>query len=124
MIRDCGDILDRASIAKLKAERIGESECLREWAVFEKELNSQIDKHKDIPIRMFFNLLLKINSMIWGLESDLRLGKLDGALNEVGRRAIEIREHNNIRVQTKNIINNLLGEGFEDIKKQHGSSND
>jgi hypothetical protein len=124
MYRECSDILDRASIAKLKSQKIGLEENKREWEAFNKELNILIDKHQTTPILMFFDLLYKINSMIWELEFDLRKGSLDGALSEVGRRAIEIREHNNLRVQTKNIINILLNEGFLDIKRDHISSNE
>jgi len=119
MLRDAGDIIDRASIAKLKATRIGEKENQREWYAFEEELQLLVNKYPKMCIAMFFELLFKINAMIWDLEADLRQGKLDGALSEVGRRAIAIREHNNLRVQTKNIINNLLNEGFLDIKKSH-----
>ncbi len=57
--------------------------------------------------------------MIWDLEADLRQGKLDGALSEVGRRAIKIREHNKLRVEVKNIINLLANEGYQDVKQNH-----
>jgi hypothetical protein len=117
--RDSGDILDRASIAYLKSERIGKDESKKEWEAFVLEIEILKEKHIDIPIEMFFQLLIKINSMIWDLEADVRLGKLDGALSEVGRRAIEIREHNSLRVQVKNIINKLVDEGFQDLKKDH-----
>ena len=121
MQRDCGDIIDRSTIAKLKAERIKEDESIKEWECFSGEISILQKKYPHIPMQMFFDLLLKVNSMIWDLESDLRLGKLDGALSEVGRRAIEIREHNSLRVQVKNILNKLVGEGFQDIKKDHVS---
>jgi len=124
MERDPGDICDRASIAKLKAHRIAQEESIREWKAFEQELIILIAKYPTICIMMFFELLYKINAMIWDLESDLRLGKLDGALSEVGRRAIDIREHNNLRVQIKNILNTLVGEGFLDIKKEHISGDE
>jgi hypothetical protein len=124
MERDPADIIDRAVIAKLKSERICLDESKKEWSAFEKELDILKNKYTTIPIDMFFDLLLKINSMIWSLESDVRQGKLDGALSEVGRRAIEIREHNNLRVQTKNILNKLCNAGFMDIKKEHISSNE
>jgi len=116
MFRDTGDILDRGSIAKLKSERIQVTE---EWEAFSVEIEILIDNHPDVPIKNLFDLLYKINAMIWDLESDLRKGKLDGALTEVGLRAISIREHNNLRVQVKNIANFLTKEGFQDIKKDH-----
>ncbi len=119
LARDAGDIIDRYSIARLKGERIGNKENKREYEAFGLTVNKLISLHPDIPLLMFSSLLYKINTMIWDLESDLRQGKLDGALSEVGRRAIAIREHNNLRVQTKNIINSLLGEGFQDTKQNH-----
>lgn len=111
MKRDLGDIIDRASIACLKAERIKEPECIREWEYFKKYV-----KKKHI---MFFDLMKSINTMVWDLEADIRQKKLDGALSEVGRRAIEIREHNHLRVQLKNIINTIYKQGFLDIKRNH-----
>lgn len=120
-----GDILDRASIARLKHERIREEETHREWKVFQEELNISINRYKIIiPVNMFFDLLYKINAMIWELESDLRQGKLDGVLSEVGRRAIEIRKLNSLRVSVKNIVNTVVKEGFIDIKSNHLSQNE
>lgn len=111
MKRDLGDIIDRASIACLKADRIKDKECVREWEYFKKYLRN---KHS-----RFFNLMKSINAMVWDLEADIRQGKLDGALSEVGRRAIEIRKLNSLRVQLKNIINAVVHEGFIDVKKDH-----
>lgn len=122
MLRDPADILDRASIAFLKYDRIGEPDNIKEWEFFQPEIKELSKQYPDLQIDLFFELLLKINKMIWALESDLRQGKLDGVLSEVGRRAIEIREHNNLRVQVKNIINSLTKQGFLDIKKDHISS--
>ena len=121
MERDVADIIDRASIACLKAEKIREDESIREWKTFSEEIKTLEIKYPKIPIDRFFQFLIKINDMIWKLESDVRQGKLDGALSEVGRRAIEIREHNNLRIQVKNIINTLCDTGFMDIKRDHGS---
>ena len=122
MLRDVADIIDRFTIAKLKFDKIGLEENKKEYEAFRLALEKIKTQHPNVPIEMFSKLLFKINAMIWALESDLRKGKLDGALSEVGRRAIEIREHNNLRVQVKNIINFILHEGFQDIKKQHISS--
>ena len=119
MERDAGDILDRYSIARLKFERIGVEENKKEYDAFSPEVKKLQEKYLSIPIEMFAELLYKINAMIWDLEADLRQGKLDGALSEVGRRAIGIREHNTLRVHVKNILNTCVQEGFIDVKKQH-----
>ena len=67
-------------------------------------------------------MLYDINAFIWEKESDMRQGKLDGVLHEVGLRAIEIRKLNNIRVGIKNLINKLTNSGFIDIKSDHLSA--
>lgn len=119
IFRDVGDVIDRWSISKLKAERIGNKENIREYQSFEEGRKYLQKKYLNMYIDDFFKHIYNINVMIWDLEADLRQGKLDGVLSEVGRRAIEIREHNNLRVQVKNIINKLTHTGFQDIKKNH-----
>lgn len=119
MERDVGDVLDRSAISKLKYERIGNEENIREYKTFNEEIERLKDKYTNIPINDFYELLLKINDLIWSLEADLRKGKLDGALSEVGYRAIKIRENNSLRVKVKNIVNKLTDTGFQDLKRQH-----
>jgi hypothetical protein len=66
--------------------------------------------------------LYSVNGRIWDLESDIRKGK-EGelGLEEVGRRALLIRDWNHIRIGLKNIIAERLGEEIE-IKGNHASS--
>ncbi len=110
-----GDIADRYSICKLKNERLNLS---NETEI--SELISEINNYDNIE--PFIDRLYKINGNIWDLESDIRkknehiLG-----LEEVGRRAIKIRELNNIRVEIKNEINSIYNEGFIEVKMNHGS---
>ena len=128
MERDLGDILDRQSIAKLKAERIGLDENIREYEAF---LN-RVPAHYDFDIEMFFKLILKLNGFIWDLESALKSGKdnlkephylfsnnNDPQLIQIGIISILIRNINSVRVDVKNIVNNLAKEGFTDVKKNH-----
>ena len=66
--------------------------------------------------------MIEINGKIWDLESDIRKGKeQELGLEEVGRRSIQIRGFNKIRVGYKNEMVNLYSEGFEDIKMNHAS---
>ena len=117
-----GEILDRYSIAVLKKERanadneIELNDLSREIEVY-KQKDSEFINHK-------INQLIEINGMIWDLESDIRKGK-EGelGLEEVGRRAIKIREFNKIRVGYKNDVVEVFGEGYKDIKMNHASSN-
>ena len=128
MERDLGDILDRQSIAKLKAERIGLDENIREYEAF----SNRVPANYDFNIEMFFKLILKLNGFIWDLESALKSGKdnlkephylfsnnNDPQLIQIGIISILIRNINSVRVDIKNIVNNLAKEGFTDVKKNH-----
>jgi molecular chaperone DnaK (HSP70) len=132
MQRDIGDILDRASIASLKAERIKAPESIEEWEAFKKEIADLDDKMKQHDVMQWLAHLKSINSAIWKLESQLKSGKevlpnglwLDDpanqeALSKIGRTTILIREFNGIRVGFKNIINQITKSGYQDIKQDH-----
>lgn len=111
-----GDILDRLSICHLKADRAG-VDCLAEIS----ELSNAFAP--DERINACLGHLFLVNGAIWTLESDLRKGK-EGelGLEEVGRRAIQIRNWNSLRVFLKNQINVEYSSGFPEIKKDHASA--
>jgi hypothetical protein len=115
------EILDRMSILKLKIERIGEPHLNEEYSEYEKAL--QYFKEKGIDIREeWLSKLYNINGQIWDLESDIRKGKENElGLDEVGRRAIIIRELNKKRISLKNQIVEESGHGFKDVKMNHAS---
>lgn len=115
------EILDRYSIAILKKQR---ANAENEQEII--DLSHEIFKnnyHREF-IQDKIEKLTEINGKIWDLESDIRKGK-EGelGLEEVGRRAIQIREFNKIRVGYKNEVVELFGEGYKDIKMNHASSN-
>ncbi len=115
------EILDRLSILKLKIERIGEPHLQKELEEYERALDDF--KAREIFINENWLVdLYNLNSQIWDLESDIRKGK-EGelGLEEVGRRAIEIRNINNKRVAVKNKIVEKTGLGFKDVKMNHAS---
>lgn len=121
MERDAGDIIDRWAIAKLKAERIAADESKKEYLWFCEGIGELEIKYPEMNWNLYKQEILKIHSKIWNLESGIRQGKMDNDLREVGRRAISIRNWNRKRVALKNEINLKTGEGFQDIKKDHGS---
>ena len=134
MQRDCGDLIDRWSIAKLKSERIGSEDSINEFNAFNKELSTLKSKNH-IAWQLFTDEMLIINSTIWMLESSMKSGKeilpnstfLDDEKNievlaGIGKNAILIRNVNSFRVGLKNIINSIVGEGFIDAKQDHMSS--
>lgn len=69
-----------------------------------------------------WNKMLEANGNIWTLESDIRQGK-EGelGLEEVGRRALAIRDLNAGRIKVKNELNEHFKEGFIELKVNHAS---
>ena len=121
MKMNIGEVVDRLSILFHKVDKIGD-ECYEEFYAYAKEvlLNCETDNAKDVIDAL--RELYKINGLIWALESDIRKGK-EGqlGLEEVGRRALEIRNYNQKRVEIKNKIAGELGH-FKDVKIDHASS--
>jgi len=117
------EILDRYSIGVLKKERL-QADNEKELTDLEVVINNYREKNCDF-INEYIKLLVDINGKIWDLESDIRKGK-EGelGLEEVGRRAIKIRENNKIRVSYKNKIVEVFGEGYKDVKMNHVSSDE
>ena len=110
------EIADRYSITMLKNERIENIDLSSELEVYKKEL----EKYDGVD--EYISRLYKVNGEIWDLESDIRKGKENIlGLEEVGRRAILIREKNKIRVGIKNQMVEVYEEGFKDIKMNHAS---
>jgi hypothetical protein len=110
-----GDIVDRYSICKLKSERLGLDNT--------KELNDlKFEMNQYEGIDSYVDKLYEVNGNIWNLESDIRRGNENIlGLEEVGRRSIQIRELNNVRVSYKNEANSKFGEGYIEVKMNHGS---
>lgn len=110
------EIADRYSICLLKSIRTDEN-MDDELRLYGEELNKYNNMEE------YTDRLYEINGDIWELESDIRKGReKELGLEEVGRRAIEIRNKNRIRVAIKNEIVDKYGEGFRDIKVNHCSS--
>jgi hypothetical protein len=115
-----GDLADRLSILTLKVERIPNGA-----ETFRAELNAVAAAFQSLAARQscqdqmaeLERQLYVINGQIWDLESDIRMGK-DGmlGLEEVGRRAILIRNTNEMRIKIKNEINRISRTGFQESK--------
>jgi hypothetical protein len=114
------EIVDRLSIVRLKKERIGGTQFEDEYRILDDELRRfQDDTGTDLTT--IFHHLYRTNGQIWDLEADIRRGKEgDIGLEEVGRRALEIRNLNKVRIAYKNEITTETG-GFLEIKGGHAS---
>ena len=65
-------------------------------------------------------LFFPIRNQIWNLEAELKTGReTELALEEIGRRAIAIRDHNNTRIALKNTMAEKLNCPVREIKKEH-----
>lgn len=112
-----GDVIDRWTIAYLKQIRGGVNTTDEQYAYQDycAEYNQKI-------IVEAFKQLFQHNGDIWSLESDIRKGKeSELGLEEVGRRALQIRDHNKLRIKVKNELNQIFNEGFEEVKVDHAS---
>ena len=115
-----GELADRLSILRLKCERLPdgtpfEQERLAYACAFTAgaaKCSAQLNSLSNAMERLY-----EVNGLIWNLESDIRMGK-EGllGLEEVGRRAIAIRDINESRVKLKNKINELSGTGWQESK--------
>lgn len=113
------ELLDRWSILKLKIERIKEPHLNLEMEAYQKALDEFEEKGIEIK-KKWLDELYDLNKQIWDLESDIRNGKEEElGLEEVGRRAILIRETNKKRITVKNKIVEESGHGFKDVKMNH-----
>ena len=64
-----------------------------------------------------------VNNKIWHLENEIRhMKELRLPLNEIGRRALMIRDLNKERVAYKNAIDDISEEFFGDLKVDHASA--
>lgn len=116
------EVLDRLSILRLKVERINEPHLKKELDAFNKTVDEFKNRGINIKVEWVASLY-QINAKIWDLEADIRKGK-EGelGLEEVGRRAILIRDLNRERVSLKNKIIDETGIGFKDVKVNHASA--
>lgn len=115
------EVIDRFTIVRLKMERIKTEDKRDEYEHYKKVIEDYRKKGFDIK-QEWIDRLYEANARIWDLEYDIRRGK-EGelGLEEVGRRAIKIREINKIRISIKNEIVEVTGSGFKDIKMNHAS---
>lgn len=119
------DIFDRFTILRLKKERLGRNKVLnKQFSEYEKELNKilkKLDTENLEKAQKFLGELLEINKSIWDLEHEIRAGLEEKiTLEEIGRRALLIRNHNGLRGKVKNKICEFFEQRqYLDVKVDH-----
>ena len=108
------ELVDRLAIAEIKFKRTKANEEELLWYMNEAiriDLTEIVDEYEDLK---------RIHDEIWELESELKTGReAELSLEEIGRRAIAIRDHNNKRVKLKNVMAEKLNCPVREIKQDH-----
>lgn len=112
------ELMDRLCIARIKWEKTQANKEELEW--YEREW----EKFSSTPeLEEHIASLTLIHKEIWNLEWQLKSGvEHQLSLEEIGRRAIAIRDWNNKRLVVKNSAASLLDCPVREIKHNHLSA--
>jgi hypothetical protein len=111
------ELLDRLIIAKIKLDKTNANHD--EYAYYQ----TQAEQFDLAPVQNLLDELEHIHRTIWSLESELKSGVEDQlSLEEIGRRAIAIRNQNNLRIKIKNQLAEQLNCTVREIKQDHLST--
>ena len=109
-----GELIDRYIIAIIKFEKTGLNTVELEWY---KERVDPLDLN---DIKVEIEELKQAHLNIWRMESSLRSGlEEDVGLEEIGRRAVKIRDYNAKRVIAKNKISRKMSCPVVEYKQDH-----
>jgi hypothetical protein len=116
------EIIDRLSILDLKRSRLPADAATEAYATLLRTAAFTESALPQQQIRAWYDMLSEVNGRIWDLEAYIRAGR-DGelGLEEIGRRALTIREINGERVGVKAAIAEAIGEPV-DVKVDHASA--
>ena len=110
------ELIDRLCIARVKHARTNGANQV--------ELDWYEDKFQQLPqspeLYEAIQAMTDIHHAIWDLEWQLKSGVEQMlSLQEIGRRAIAIRDFNNRRIAYKNSVARILGHPVIEIKQDH-----
>ncbi len=117
------EALDRLTILTLKRGRLRDEKdrpvVEKEYAFYKKVVDSYRDQDGIDIKEKWVEDLKDINSKCWDGEAAVRLGRTNGlSLEEVGRRAILLRDGNKVRIAFKKRIAEEAGLDFYEIKTE------
>lgn len=108
------ELVDRFVIAKVKWNRTQQNAEELQW------YQKQIELFDITKISQHLAELEVIHNAIWNLEAELKSNQEKNlSLEEIGKRAIEIRNLNNQRIKLKNQTAELLNCNVREIKQDH-----
>lgn len=113
-----GDVVDKQTILTMKIF-FGDEESISEHRFLEQGMKAYGVDGKVITNVIRLTLM---NRLIWEQENELRNGgESKFTLEEIGRRAIKIRDYNKKRIEYKNLLTSMK-RGFTEKKVQHRSA--
>lgn len=108
------ELFDRLAVAQVKWNKTKANHAELAW------YSSQVHAHDLQLVQTLFDELKNIHYKIWELEFDLKTGQEQHlSLDEIGRRALAVRDWNAKRITCKNKIAELLECPVREIKKDH-----
>lgn len=108
------ELFDRLAIAEVKWERTKSNQEELNWYA------NQAEKIDFGLIKPLFESLKEAHNQIWDLEFELKTGvEQNLSLEEIGRRAIKVRDLNAKRISIKNQIAEILECPVREIKRDH-----
>jgi len=117
------DVIDRYCITFLKYSRVSSVEFEKELSTLRQEFSNYFGR-KRAKIWEFVNKLYDIHSELWDTEASIRAAKEeDLGLEEVGRRALKVRDLNRERQRVKNEVIDYFNEGYKDCKVNYAGGN-
>jgi transposase len=119
------ELIDRLCIARVKYQRTtgGNQDELDWYEDRYRELIQSLTAEQLDRLNKDIEEITKIHNQIWNLEWQLKSGVEHLLpLDEIGRRAIAIRDWNNRRITYKNSIAALFGLKLREIKTDHLSA--
>lgn len=120
------EALDKLSILTLKLERLPDEaakEVVRREHAFYAAV---VDAYKANGIEVkneWLAGLIEANGKCWDIEAAIRQGRDDElGFEEIGRRAVKLRDLNKERIALKNKVAEEIGIDFFEIKTDHASA--
>jgi len=108
------ELIDRLAIAEVKHEKTLKNQAEVDW------YRISFAKFDFESVKNDYELLKDIHRKIWSLEAELKSNNEHLlSLEEIGRRAIEIRNHNRTRIELKNSIASKLSCEIREFKADH-----
>ena len=109
------EIVDRYTIAVVKHKKTNGAN--------QEELDFYLEQMKEAninPSDIKVIELIEHHSYVWSLEDDFKKAKIDSLpLEEIGRRALYIRDIGYRRVDLKNALAESVGDSVREIKQDH-----